>query len=399
MKHLFDGRWAFVASAALLIALTACAEDRPLPVAPETGLESAASTNSAIYIVMLAEGVTDVPAASRALGRANGFAPRFVWEHARGFSAVVPPNRLNALRSDPRVLLVEQNGIVSLPRPVVRPNAPPWCGENPSHPACDGGGDDDGGGGQVVPWGIARVGGPGSGEGKTAWVIDTGVDLDHPDLNVDLSCSANFVTQGSDSPDDGNGHGTHVAGTIAALDNNIDVVGVAAGARICSVRVLSNSGRGTYEWVINGVNFVAANAGSGDVANMSLGGPPSNSLDTAVQNAADGSPYFALAAGNDGEHASNHSPARVEDPQVFTVSAINDSDCMPSWSNFGNPPVDYAAPGVGVLSLKRNGGTTTYSGTSMATPHVAGIRLLGSIASDGNACDDPDGNPDPIAHR
>lgn len=398
MKHRFLSRSASLVSAALLIGLAACSEDQPSPIAPEAGLEPAASANAAIHIVILAEGVTDIAGASRGIGRANGFAPRFVWEHARGFSAVIPPGRLDAVGRDPRVLLVEPNGVVTVPRPIVRPAAPPWCGDNPNHPACAGD-DDGGGGGQVVPWGIARVGGSGNGIGKTAWVIDTGVDLDHPDLDVDPSCSANFVTQGKNSPDDGNGHGTHVAGTIAAIDNDIDVVGVAAGARICAVRVLNNSGSGTYEWVINGVNFVAANAGSGDVANMSLGGPPSNSLDAAVRNAADGSPYFAIAAGNSGEHASNHSPARVEDAQVFTVSAIDDADCMPSWSNFGNPPVDYAAPGVSVLSLKRGGGTTTFSGTSMATPHVAGIRLLGSIGSDGTACNDPDGNPDPIAHR
>ena len=397
MKRLLHARRAGTASFALLVALAACAEEQPVPVAPEATLEPAASANSAIQIVMLAEGVTDVPAASRTIGRANGFAPRFVWEYARGFSAVIPPGRLEAVRSDPRVLLVEPNGIVTVPRPVVRPAAPPWCGDNPSHPAC--GGDDGGsGGGQVVPWGITRVGGPGNGAGKTVWVIDTGVDLDHPDLNVDLGCSANFVTRGKGGPDDGNGHGTHVAGTIAAKNNDIDVVGVAAGARVCAVRVLDNSGSGTYEWVINGVNYVAANAGSGDVANMSLGGPPSNSLDTAVRNAADGSPYFAIAAGNSGDDAGDYSPARVEDAQVFTVSAIDDGDCMPSWSNFGTPPVEFAAPGVEVLSLKRGGGTTTFSGTSMAAPHVAGIRLLGAIGSDGSACSDPDGKPDPIAH-
>ena len=88
---------------------------------------------------------------------------------------------------------------------------------------------------------------------------------------------------------------------------------------------------------------------------------------------------------------------RVEYPNVWTVSAIGQDDCMPSWSNWGNPPIEYAAPGVGILSTKKGGGTTTFSGTSMAAPHVTGLLLLGTVLTDGFACSDPDGNPDPIA--
>jgi subtilisin family serine protease len=312
-----------------------------------------------------------------------GIRPQLVYTAAlNGFSAVLNQGQLNALRHNRNVDYIEPDQVMVL--------APP-PGKGPG-----GGG---GGGGQVVPWGVTRVGGAGDGTGKTAWVIDTGVDLDHPDLRVDLGRSVSFVTRGKNTPDDGNGHGTHVAGTIAALNNGTDVIGVAAGASIVSVRVLDNSGSGSYSWVIGGVDHVARYGKSGDVANMSLGGPISDALDQAVLTAAGKGIRFALAAGNEGTHANNSSPARVNHANVYTISAISSNDCLTSWSNFGNPPVDYAAPGASILSLKAGGGTTTMSGTSMAAPHVAGILLLGGVRSSGNACNDPDGTADPIASR
>lgn len=326
-----------------------------------------------------------------------GLSPRFTYGTALfGFAASVPSGRLAALERDPRVRYVEADGVASIPMP--RAAAPPWCPDNPTHPACSGEEEPDVPTDQITPWGITRVGGAGDGTGKTVWVIDTGVDLDHADLIVDGSRSVNFSGQGKDSPDDGHGHGTHVAGTIAAVDNNLDVVGVAAGATVVSVRVLGPSGSGSYSAVIAGVDYVAANAGPGDVANMSLGGPGSTSLDAAVTAAAGAGVKFALAAGNEGDDVGGYSPARVEHPNVFTTSAIGQSDCLASWSNYGSE-VDYAAPGVGVLSTKKGGGTTTFSGTSMAAPHVAGVLLLGPSDKDGTACGDPDGDPDPIVHR
>ena len=106
-----------------------------------------------------------------------------------------------------------------------------------------------------------------------------------------------------------------------------------------------------------------------------------------------------LAAGNDGQHAGNFTPARVNGTNIVTISAVDSKDCMPSWSNYGNPPVDYAAPGVSILSTYKNGGTSTLSGTSMAAPHVAGILLLGNVRTSGAAGCDRDGSPDPIASR
>ena len=337
---------------------------------------------------------------SRAAEIARGFGlnPRLTYGTALfGFAASVPEGRLNGLRNDPRVLYVELDGIASIPFP--RKAAPKWCTPESTHPACAGEEEVTAPSGQVVPWGINRIGGPGDGTGRTAWIIDTGIDPNHADLNIDAGSGRNFVTRGKNDWKDGHGHGTHVAGTVAAIDNEFDVVGVAAGATVVAVRVLDNSGSGFYSWVIAGVDYVAEYADDGDVANMSLGGPPNKALNDAVLAAAGRGVKFAIAAGNSGDDASGYEPARVEHTNVYTVSAIDNADCMPWWSNYGNPPVDYAAPGVSVLSTKKGGGTTTMSGTSMAAPHMAGILLLGTLKTDKFAKCDPDGNADPIAHR
>ena len=134
----------------------------------------------------------------------------------------------------------------------------------------------------TTPWGISRVGGPGTAvAGRTAWVIDTGIDLNHPDLNVDAARSVNFV-KGTTGAEDLNGHGSHVSGTIAAKADGAGVVGVAPGATLVAVRVLDRRGSGTTSGVIKGVDYVAAHGAAGDVANMSLGGSVSTALDDAV---------------------------------------------------------------------------------------------------------------------
>jgi subtilisin family serine protease len=365
--------------AATLLVAAACAGPERSVAPPEASLARGAAAPP-VYLVTFRDDVSDVRGASAEMGRRGGFALLNVREHAaRGFTAAIPPAFLASVRADPRVLLVEQDGPVQLdlPRETARPPA---------------------GGGQQTSYGLTRVGGSTDGTGKTAWIIDTGIDLDHPDLNTTRNCHVSFVRSNT-TPDDGNGHGTHVAGIVAAKNNAIGTLGIAANAYVCAVRVLDNAGSGQWSWIVAGVDYVAANGVAGEVANMSLGGSGSNAtLEKAVSDAS-ARVKFALAAGNNGENAANFTPARVNGANIYTVSAVGSNDCMPSWSNWGNPPVDYAAPGVSILSLYKGGGTKSLSGTSMASPHVAGILLAGSIRADGQACGDPDGNPDPIAHR
>jgi subtilisin family serine protease len=374
----------------LLLLLFGCT-DQPIhsPVEPVDSFDTQSGSLQKVadgYIVVLNDDVRNIPEVASDMAKAYGLSIGYTYRTVlNGYSATIPAARLQALQGDARVKYIEPDYIATAIQ-----GPPP--GKGP-------GGGGGGSSGQVTPWGISRVGGFSDGTGKTAWVIDTGIDLNHADLNVDANRSRNFVTRGKNSPADGNGHGTHVAGTIGAIDNEIDVVGVAENATLVAVRVLDNSGSGSYSWVIAGVDYVASAAASGDVANMSLGGPPSNALDDAVRKAADKGILFSLAAGNSSADANNYSPARVEYKNVYTIASIDSDDTFSSFSNYGIPPIEFAAPGRGILSTKSGGGTTTLSGTSMAAPHVAGLLLLGTVKSDGNAKNSPDGKNYPIAHK
>ncbi|WP_373056974.1 S8 family peptidase [Zunongwangia sp. H14] len=297
------------------------------------------------------------------------------------------------LKGKKEIAFIEEDKVIALAPPCGTPNGVP-CDSNP--------GDGGSTGGQETPYGVLRVNGVTSYSGTgVAWIIDSGIDLDHPDLKVDASRGFNAFTSGRDgrSLDDGNGHGTHVAGTIAALNNNIGVVGIAPGATVIPVKVLDSRGSGSYSGVIAGVDFVAAKGKSGDVANMSLGGPVSQALDDAVVAAGKAGIKFTLAAGNESDDANNHSPARANGINIYTISAMDSNDEWAYFSNYSNPPVDYAAPGVAVKSTWKDGGYNTISGTSMASPHAAGVLLLGNASTQGNVIGDPDGNPDPaIVH-
>ncbi len=305
----------------------------------------------------------------------------------KGFAATLSVEQYELLIADKRIKYIEQDHMIIM----VKPDKPGKPGN---------GGDDGEEVGQSTPYGIIRVGGISDGTGLRAWIIDSGIDMDHPDLNVDQNLSVSFLSGGpqASNPNDQNGHGTHVAGTIAAKNNNIGVVGVAADATVVAVRVLDRKGSGSWSGVIAGINYVGANGVSGDVANMSLGGGVSVSVDNAVS-AASSNVKFSIAAGNSNTYANNSSPARVNGGNIYTVSAMDSGDDWASFSNYGNPPVDYCAPGVAIHSTWKNGGYNTISGTSMAAPHVAGILLLGGISTDGTVNGDPDGNPDPIAHN
>ncbi|RZW53937.1 MAG: S8 family peptidase, partial [Flavobacteriaceae bacterium] len=305
-----------------------------------------------------------------------------VYGHAlNGFAAQLSEAQVNALRNDKRIKSVEEDLTISIS---------PYKGK----PGGGGGGNDP----EEVPYGTTRVGGGGATSSHVAWVIDSGIDQDHPDLNVDTSNSISFLSgsPSNQSPNDQNGHGTHVAGTIGAIDNEIGTVGVSPGNLVVAVRVLDRRGSGSTSGVIAGVNYVAANGSNGDVANMSLGGGVSTSLDNAVINAS-ANVTFVLAAGNESDDANNHSPARANGPNIYTISAMNSSDNWASFSNYGDS-VDYCAPGVAVKSAWKNGGYNTISGTSMAAPHAAGVLLFGNPSSDGTVNGDPDGDPDPIIH-
>ncbi|RLD83571.1 MAG: S8 family peptidase [Bacteroidetes bacterium] len=293
----------------------------------------------------------------------------------RGFSAKLSDNELKQLKNDNRIDYIVPDKVFILKKPV--PEPPPPTGED-------------------VPYGIARVG-TGDGTGKTAWIIDTGIDFDHPDLNVNVSKAAVFTRD--KTADDNNGHGSHCAGTVAAIDNEFGVIGVAAGATVVPVKVLDRRGSGYYSWIIAGVDYVAANAASGDAANMSLGGGVYQPIDDAVYAASQKGIYFALAAGNESDDALNHSPARVNGPNIWTVSAMDVNDNFAYFSNYGTP-VDFCMPGVSVYSTFKNGGYTTYSGTSMAAPHMCGVLLMtnGHPSTDGYVNNDPDGDADPIGH-
>lgn len=241
---------------------------------------------------------------------------------------------------------------------------------------------------QTLPTGINRIdadvsstlAGNGSGTvtGVDIYIIDTGIQGDHPDLNV--KGGANFNS--GNSWNDGNGHGTHVAGTAAAKDNTSYVVGVAPGADLYAVRVLSNSGSGSFSQILAGVNWVTnrkiANSSRPMVANMSLGGyvgtSAYNSLDNGIKNSITQGVVYAIAAGNSVANAVYYSPAHVT--EALTVGAYSGStNVWASFSNYGSI-VDILAPGVSVLSTYRRSSTATLSGTSMSSPHVVGTAAL-----------------------
>lgn len=394
-----------LSAGALLLA--ACQDDGRNPVAPADALASRSATEDVIVVLnqRFAPGAHAANAARAAeIARELGVTPTHAYGTALfGFAASVPEGRLNALRNDPRVAYVDNDAPVSIPRTLARPGS-------------------GGSAAEVVPWGINRTGADvntNTGAGIHVYIIDTGIDSDHPDLAANVgngyaveTCKGGGCTY---SWDDDNDHGTHVAGTVGALDNTVDVLGMAPQVTLHAVKVLSNAGSGSRSGVIQGVDWVASETsrlGVATVANMSLGGSGSktgtctdvgfsgsDAYHQAICNAKNVGVVFVVAAGNDGANATGAVPAAYDDA-VITVSATTcafaasngvescsaGSDDWTTWSNWGNlsaswtsqpsAPVAFAAPGRGVLSTKRGGGTVSFSGTSMAAPHGAGAAAL-----------------------
>jgi len=388
----------FVIFAALIaaLAITSCKKDKSASVSqqqPEECVVGRGANTGAIipgqYIVSLKSSSTSITTRAMstdrvaAIGksilqahaiRENALQKSFPGEHG-GFVAHLSDEEAKALKSDESVDIVEPDRVIALGAcfTVVEP--------------------------RLVTWSVSRVG-YGDGTGKTAWIIDSGIDFDHPDLNVDVTRSKSFLANNTSARDE-NGHGTHVAGIIGAKNNSFGILGVASGANLVSLRVLDASGDGVLSSIIQALAYVNANGKAGDVVNMSLGEDvTSATLDQQVKNTASKGIFIAIAAGNDSQPAINYSPGRANGPNIYTVSAIDSLDNFASFSNYGNDAVDIAAPGVKILSTYLNNRYAIMSGTSMATPHVAGLLLLkgNNINHSGTAQNDPDGTPDPIAH-
>ncbi|MEU0358869.1 S8 family peptidase [Streptomyces cyaneofuscatus] len=208
-----------------------------------------------------------------------------------------------------------------------------------------------------------------AGEGVTAYVIDTGVRISHSDFGG-RAFNGYDAIDNDNVAQDGHGHGTHVAGTVGGT-----AYGVAKKAKIVGVRVLNNQGSGTTAQVVAGIDWVTANAVKPAVANMSLGGGADSVLDAAVQRSINSGITYAVAAGNESTNANTKSPARVAD--AITVGSTTNTDARSSFSNFG-AVVDIFAPGSSITSTwnTSDSATNTISGTSMASPHVAGAAAL-----------------------
>lgn len=291
------------------------------------------------------------------------------YSHAvKGFAAALTQAQITALKSEPTIAYIE----VDMP---MKADASPKTGAGTTTTTTT----------QMLPWGVNKVeadlsftlAGNGSGAITTvnAYVIDTGISA-HRDLN--LVNHVNFIDLKNT---DCHGHGTHVAGTIAALDNNVDVVGVAPGVRLTGVKVLDCTGSGSSASVIKGVDWVTANAVRPAVANLSLGGGISQALDDAVRRSVASHIFYAIAAGNSGVDACTSSPARTGFNStgvangIVTTAASDSNNLEATWSNYGQC-VEIWSPGVNIVSTRSGGGTATMSGTSMASPHTAGAAAL-----------------------
>jgi subtilisin family serine protease len=332
-------------SAAALLALAACADQTPAGISPDAAPLLAAQGGGIAgqYIVVVHEG-----ADPRSVAAVAGVSPRFVYTAAvNGFSAALNEGQLNALRHNPNVDYVEQDG-----------RAEAWTTQSP------------------VTWGLDRIDQrnlplsnsytyTATASTVYAYVIDTGIQANHPQFGT-RAASAYDYAGGTGA--DCNGHGTHVAGTIGST-----TYGVAKQVRLRGVRVMDCNGSGSFSQIIAGVDWVRLNRTNPAVANLSLGGGLNTTLNTAITNLSNSGVFVAVAAGNSNSNACNYSPASAA--AAFTTASSESNDARRSSSNWGSC-VDGYAPGGSITSTWIGGGTNTISGSSMASPHVAGVAAL-----------------------
>jgi len=329
------------------LALAACADQNPTAVqqqrAPAPVLAARSGGIDGAYIVVVKEG-----ADPRSVAAVAGVTPRYVYVAAlHGFAGTLNAGQLNALQHNPSVDYIEQDGIATI--------------STTQSPAT---------------WGLDRIDQHNlplsnsytyttTASAVRAYIIDTGIQANHPQFGTRASAVYDYA---GGSGADCNGHGTHVAGTIGST-----TYGVAKGVLLRGVRVLDCAGSGSYSAIIAGIDWVRVNGIHPAVANMSLGGGLNSSLNTAATNLVNSGIFLAVAAGNENQNACNVSPASASG--VFTTAASTSSDAKASFSNWGSC-VEAYAPGNNITSTWINSGTNTISGTSMASPHVAGVAAL-----------------------
>jgi subtilisin family serine protease len=313
---------------------------------PVLGTDSATAIENS-FIVVFKDGSTARPDSTAAQYGAK-VEMRYT-AALNGFAGTMSEQTAKRIAADPAVEFVQQNQTVSISAD--QPNPPSWGLDRIDQ--------------RDLPLNQNYSFATGA-SNVTAYIIDTGIDFDHPDFGTRATSGFDAIDGGA--ADDCHGHGTHVAGTVGGTSH-----GVAKEVRLVGVRVLSCSGGGTTAQVVAGIDWVTNNATEPAVANMSLGGGVDAAIDAATSRSIASGVTYAIASGNSNANACSFSPARV--PEAITVNSSNRSDSRSSFSNWGTC-TDIFAPGEGITSTWLNGGTNTISGTSMATPHVAGAAAL-----------------------
>ncbi|GAA0651755.1 serine protease [Streptomyces thermocarboxydovorans] len=356
MRHVRSTRRRMAAIGALATAALTASLVSALPASAAEGTIQYGDAANAVpgsYIITL-KGAKAGSAEGRALAKRYGADIERTYTKAlNGYEIEASESEAKRLAADPAVASVIQNRTFHVTG--TQPNPPSWGLDRVDQ--------------RNLPLNSSYAYPDKAGEGVTAYVIDTGVRISHNDFGGRASNGYDAVDN-DNVAQDGHGHGTHVAGTVAGSS-----YGVAKKAKIVAVRVLNNSGSGTTAQVVAGIDWVARNAVKPAVANMSLGGGADSALDTAVRNAIASGVTFVVAAGNESTDASTKSPARVT--EAITVGATTSSDARAGYSNYGSV-LDLFAPGSSITSAWRTSdtATNTISGTSMASPHVAGAAAL-----------------------